>query len=108
VGGELHRFEGEGEVTDCGVADAFGADSVVPNVVGGPANAEAVAAGDEFSDEIGEGLVVWVLAGVAAESGDDAVGALFPVGVIEARCGAEEGEAGIVAAAGWVVDDRRE
>src|SRR6185312_13406625 len=58
---------------DQGVVDAFGACAVAAYFVAGPALAEGISAGREFTDEVGQGLVV----GVAADFG--AQGDLTPM-----------------------------
>jgi hypothetical protein len=52
VSGEWRFLEGEGEVADDRVVEAFGAVVVEADVVGGPAGAELVAAGGELADEV--------------------------------------------------------
>lgn len=57
------------------MVDAFRTGAVEAHVVVRPAEAECVAAGDEFAEEVGKRFVVGVLSGGDAEGGDDAVGA---------------------------------
>jgi hypothetical protein len=54
---------------------------VEADVVGGPAGAEFLAAGCELTVQVGEALVVRVLARAAAEDGADVVRYLFPLRV---------------------------
>ena len=106
--GERSGLVGELEVADVGVVDLLGAGAVVAHVVGGPPQTEVVRACGELADEPGQGLVVRVPAGLGAEGGDDAAGALLPRGVEDAGRRVEEGEEGVVAAAGGIVEDGRQ
>src|SRR6476619_651288 len=79
VGGELHRLEVKLEVTDDRVVQLLEAGAVEPDVVGGPAGAEDLTAGGELADQLGERLVVRILARGQPEDGGDVVGGAFPV-----------------------------
>ena len=79
VGGQVERFVAEGEVTDDRVVEPLGAGAVELDVVGGPADAELVAAGGELADEVGQAAVVGVAAGFGAQDGDGVVGDGVPV-----------------------------
>jgi diketogulonate reductase-like aldo/keto reductase len=81
VRGEIHGFVVEGELADERVVDAFGAGAVAVDFVLGPALAERVAAGGQFADQVGQGLVVGVAADFGAQGGDVLVGDGVPVGV---------------------------
>jgi hypothetical protein len=80
IGGQLQRVVVQGEFADDGVAEAFGAAVVHVDVVGGPASAEQGALGGEFTDQVGQLLVVGVASGLGAQDRDGAGGHAFPVG----------------------------
>jgi hypothetical protein len=103
VGGEVERFVGEGEVADDRVVEPFGAGAVELDVVGGPADAELVAAGGELADEVGESAIVGVAAGFGAKDGDGVVGdgvrlehgGFFASEALDAAVGAVDGKPGL-------------
>ena len=64
---ESERFVVEFEVADGGVVDAFRSAAVEADIMPCPSLPEAVAAGHELADQVGEGLVVRVLPGPGAE-----------------------------------------
>ena len=66
------------------------------DVVRGPADAELVAAGGEFADEVGEAFVVGVASCGGSEDGDGVVGDGVPVDEELRRPRVEEQEAGRV------------
>ena len=107
VGGELEGFEVEGQVADDGMMEAFGAGAVELDVVGGPADAELVAACRQFADEVGEPLVVWVASGGGAQDGDGVVGDGVPVDEELSGVRAEEQEPCAVDRSRGKVEDRR-
>ena len=73
--------------------DAGGVDA---DVVGGPADAEVVAAGGELPDEVGEVAVVGVAAGFGAQDGDGVVGDGVPFAEERRGPRVEEDEPGVV------------
>src|SRR6266496_3410732 len=79
VGRQRYRLEGQMEVADDRVVQVLGAGVVVADVVGRPARAELLAADGQFADQVREGPVVRVTAGLGAEVGDDVVGGAVPV-----------------------------
>ena len=79
VGGQGQLLEGEGEVADDGVAEAFGAVVVEADVVGSPADTELVAPRGELADEVGEVAVAGVASGFGAQDGHGRVGDVVPV-----------------------------
>ena len=74
--------------------------AVQADVVGGPADAELVAAGGQLADQVGQVLVVGVAAGFGAQHGDGVVGGAFPVAPERAGVRVEEVEPGEVRPAG--------
>src|SRR5699024_11046709 len=72
---------------------AFGAGGVAADVVCGPAHPEFVTAGGEFTDEVGQRLVVGVASDGGAQHGHDVGGGAAPVDEEIARFRVEEGVA---------------
>ena len=79
VGDEVERVEVEREVADERMMDSFRAGAVEGDVVSGPSDAECVAAGGEFADEVGESSVERVASGLGSKDADGVVGDLVPV-----------------------------
>ena len=102
VGRHGHGLERQVQLTDHGVMDVLEAGAVEADVVGGPAAGELVTAGGQLPDEIGEGPVVRVPAGLAAQHRHDVVRRPRPVEEEGVGAGVEEDEPGDVHRAGRV------
>jgi hypothetical protein len=81
--------------------------AVQSDVVGGPADAEGIAAGGQFTHEVGQFLVVGVAAGFGAQHGHRAVGSAFPVHPEHSGVRVEKVEPGQVSRSGRVAEQRR-
>jgi hypothetical protein len=80
VGGELHGFVGELEVADDGMVEPFVPGAMLVHIMSSPADAELLASGGEFADQVGETFVVGVPSSFRAEGGDGVGGDEIPVG----------------------------
>ena len=67
------------QITHHRVVDVLDPGAVEAHIVGGPAAGECVAASRQFPDEITQGAIIGVLAGLAPQDGDDIVGRTVPV-----------------------------
>jgi len=87
------------------VVEALDAGAVEPDVVGGPADTELLAARGQLADHVGEPPVVGVASGLGAQEGHDVAGDALPVEVELGRAGVQEEEAGGVGRADRVAED---
>src|SRR2546421_5927569 len=78
----------------------LGAGLVVADVVRGPPGPKRVAAGRQLADEVGQGAVVGVAAGLRAQCRDEVLRRFLPVDEELLGGGIEEGEARTV---GWLL-----
>ena len=78
------------------MADELDAGGVDPDVVGGPPDAELVAAGGQLPDQVRQPPVVGIAAGLGAQQGDGVAGDLVPVAEELGGVRVKEQEPGIV------------
>lgn len=83
--------------------ESLDAGAVEPDVVGGPANTELLAARGQLADQVGQRAVVGVASGLSAKEGHDVVGDPLPLDVELGRASVQEDEAGGVCRAADVL-----
>src|SRR5215218_648486 len=79
IGGQGEGVVRQVDVADDRVVDELDAGGVDPDVMGGPAATEFVAAAGQLPNQIGKSPVIRMAAGLGVQQGDSVVGDLVPV-----------------------------